>query len=790
MAAPEHRSASRCRPDGTEVFVTDDIANTVSVIATASNTVVATIPVGTNPQGIVVGRGGNTVYAANVASDNVSVISTATNAVTSTIDVGTAPVGVSVGPNGKTLYVANSKSNTVSIISTATGKLTGTVNVGNYPVAFGAFTDAISAPCTVGRQSNVFKYTGGVQSCTIPFTGSYAVSAMGANGGNAHGGAGGQGAYVQSVYQFTAGQVLNIVVGGAGSGGSLNIIYGDTGGGGGGATTVSFPPLPNTVFPAPFIIAGGGGGAGEGTVGGPGLGLETSTGSAGNGSGSDHGNGGSRGNGGFYSPDEDGGSGGGGFYSPGGYAATAQGGVDLQNGGYPGNPIVSYPQAYVGGAGGFGGGGAGAGGQAGGGGGGGGYSGGGGGGSFSIFSTTGGGGGGDFLRTGGLVRDTRRQPVGQRPGRHSGGTVMMSPPRSRMARIGFAMQTAPIAAFTNRSHGFPMRISARSTTLGLAFCAMLAAGGHAHAGSCASASPNGPTAFTFSGRIVVCTIPATGVYSLSAWGGANGGPSIGGSKGGVGTFVSANMNLTAGRNCRSLWEEPAVSGRPITRTFTVAAAAAAPTSLCNPKPRSSSRAVAAARAPMGRRVARVCRCRERSRAAVQTVRTVAPARVAQMVAAAAAERAARAAVAVLASTPMAATARMSGGGQGITSGGAGGVCFSQTDEQAAHGRLWRFRRRWLRRGEYELWRRRRRRRRLGRGGGGGDNTIPPDGGGGGGGGSYVNANVAVAVHHRVVFRLLDAGRSGHGKRPSLDHKCRHWQQPGERSLAQNKLRLT
>ena len=68
----------------------NEAANTVSVIATASNTVTATIPVGNNPDGsgpwgVAVSPDGSTVYVANFIDETVSVIATATNTVTATI---------------------------------------------------------------------------------------------------------------------------------------------------------------------------------------------------------------------------------------------------------------------------------------------------------------------------------------------------------------------------------------------------------------------------------------------------------------------------------------------------------------------------------------------------------------------------------------------------------------------------------------------------------------------------------------------------------------------------------
>ena len=74
-------------------YITNFHGNTVSVIATATNTVVGLpIPVGTLPLGVAVTPDGSTVYVANFGDGSVngtvSVIATATNTVTATIPVG------------------------------------------------------------------------------------------------------------------------------------------------------------------------------------------------------------------------------------------------------------------------------------------------------------------------------------------------------------------------------------------------------------------------------------------------------------------------------------------------------------------------------------------------------------------------------------------------------------------------------------------------------------------------------------------------------------------------------
>ena len=131
------------------VYITNDGSGNVSVIDTATNTVTATIPVGTAPFAVAVGPDGGTVYVANIDSDNVSAIDTATNRVTATIPVGSEPFGVAVTPDGCKVYVANGASNDVSVIATATNTVTAAITAGRGPVAFGVF---IIRPSFAGTQ--------------------------------------------------------------------------------------------------------------------------------------------------------------------------------------------------------------------------------------------------------------------------------------------------------------------------------------------------------------------------------------------------------------------------------------------------------------------------------------------------------------------------------------------------------------------------------------------------------------------------------------------------------------
>jgi len=119
-----------------EAYVANWGDNTVSVINTKTNTVVATIPVGSRPSGLAITPNGKFAYVANQYSNTVSVINTETNTVVATIPVGSFPLGVAITPDGDFAYVANSIDYTVSVIDTKKNTVVGTITGGlSFPAS-------------------------------------------------------------------------------------------------------------------------------------------------------------------------------------------------------------------------------------------------------------------------------------------------------------------------------------------------------------------------------------------------------------------------------------------------------------------------------------------------------------------------------------------------------------------------------------------------------------------------------------------------------------------------------
>ena len=116
-----------------KIYVANSNGNTVTVIDGITNSPTATVAVGTDPFAIAVNPATNKIYVANFQSNNVTVIDGATNN-TTPVNTGTVPDAVAVNSVTNKIYVANETSNTVTVIDGATNS-TLTVQVGNSPIA-------------------------------------------------------------------------------------------------------------------------------------------------------------------------------------------------------------------------------------------------------------------------------------------------------------------------------------------------------------------------------------------------------------------------------------------------------------------------------------------------------------------------------------------------------------------------------------------------------------------------------------------------------------------------------
>ena len=111
-------------PDGRRLYVSvfndpDRSINEVAVLDTQTNSVITTVPVGTRPYALAVRPDGAEIYVPNHDSGTVSVIETSTNALVTDIRVKPNPHWVEFSKDGTRAYTANHDSNLVTVIDTA-----------------------------------------------------------------------------------------------------------------------------------------------------------------------------------------------------------------------------------------------------------------------------------------------------------------------------------------------------------------------------------------------------------------------------------------------------------------------------------------------------------------------------------------------------------------------------------------------------------------------------------------------------------------------------------------------
>jgi YVTN family beta-propeller protein len=107
-------------PNGHELWVACESADTVIVIDTESLVPLAEIPVGRQPHDVAFDPDGRYAFVSNRLDDQVSVVDVATRGLVRTLEVGDEPHGLLVDPQGENLYVLNTSIDNVSVIELAT----------------------------------------------------------------------------------------------------------------------------------------------------------------------------------------------------------------------------------------------------------------------------------------------------------------------------------------------------------------------------------------------------------------------------------------------------------------------------------------------------------------------------------------------------------------------------------------------------------------------------------------------------------------------------------------------
>ncbi|HJY85792.1 MAG TPA: beta-propeller fold lactonase family protein [Candidatus Acidoferrales bacterium] len=121
-------------PDGRQVWVANRAANTLSVMDTASDKVVASLESGGRmPIRVKFTLDGKQVWVSNARSNAVAVFDASSRHLLATIAVGAVPVGIEMAPDGKRAFVANTNDNQVTVLDVPARKLLRTFSTGTEP---------------------------------------------------------------------------------------------------------------------------------------------------------------------------------------------------------------------------------------------------------------------------------------------------------------------------------------------------------------------------------------------------------------------------------------------------------------------------------------------------------------------------------------------------------------------------------------------------------------------------------------------------------------------------------
>lgn len=131
-----------------------------------ADSVVATVPVGSIPAGVVFDSANNEIYVANNNDSVISVISGSTNTVISTVPI-KHPYGLAFDSADGDIYATSIDSIYISVIDGTTNTISGSITVG-VPACEGIFYDAVSGnlyvTCEDGATGRIFALPGATTS--------------------------------------------------------------------------------------------------------------------------------------------------------------------------------------------------------------------------------------------------------------------------------------------------------------------------------------------------------------------------------------------------------------------------------------------------------------------------------------------------------------------------------------------------------------------------------------------------------------------------------------------------
>ena len=119
--------------DGTRAYVALGKDDAVAVIDIEARRVVDRIPVGSDPEQVALSPDGRTVYVSNEALDSATAVAVSGHAMRFRVAVGSEPEGVSVIPSGTKVYVTGESGSSVTVLDALTGRRLGVMRVARRP---------------------------------------------------------------------------------------------------------------------------------------------------------------------------------------------------------------------------------------------------------------------------------------------------------------------------------------------------------------------------------------------------------------------------------------------------------------------------------------------------------------------------------------------------------------------------------------------------------------------------------------------------------------------------------
>lgn len=142
-----------------KVYTSDERSNQVSVISGATRSRITTIPVGSLPHHMMASMRGDRVYVAEFGSNTVGVIDTATDTKVATFaaspEARARTHAVWPSPDGRRVYATNEVTNDIAAIDTSTGALLWNLAVGNRPSEILVTPDGRTAYVSVRNEDKV-----------------------------------------------------------------------------------------------------------------------------------------------------------------------------------------------------------------------------------------------------------------------------------------------------------------------------------------------------------------------------------------------------------------------------------------------------------------------------------------------------------------------------------------------------------------------------------------------------------------------------------------------------------